>query len=139
MAIRAKVLGDPGRDNAVYVEVDTGQSITRLLFDCGYGCIDTLSVSDIQAIDAVCFSHFHMDHISGFDSLFRHNYNRDEKPLQFIGPQDTIRVITHRLRGYTWNLVQDALGAVSIREFRDNDLRDIVLPTKYAFEKIESL
>ena len=86
MTIKANVLGAPGRDNSVYVEVDSGQSITRLLFDCGYGCIDSLAVSDIQSIDAVFFSHFHMDHISGFDALFRHNYNRDDQPFLCIGP-----------------------------------------------------
>lgn len=136
MAIRSQVLGLPGRDNAVYVEVDSGQSIQRLLFDCGYGCLDAVAVSDIQAIDATFFSHFHMDHLSGFDALFRHNFNREGQPFLVVGPEDTIRVMTHRLRGHTWNLVQNALGSVSLREFYGNSLREVNLPTREAFERV---
>ena len=42
MAIKFEVLGNPGRDNAVYAQVDSGQAVTRLLFDCGYGCLDSM-------------------------------------------------------------------------------------------------
>lgn len=137
MAIRTQVLGQPGRDNSVYVEVDSGQSIKRLLFDCGDGCLNALSVSDLQSIDAVFFSHFHMDHVSGFDALFRHNYNREDEPFLIVGPEDTLRVMTHRLRGYTWNLIQKAEGSVCVREFTKDYLREVNLLTCKGFEETD--
>jgi ribonuclease Z len=68
MALQYTVLGDPGRDNAVLIRLDSGQKVSRLLFDCGEGCLSSLPIADVQAIDHVLFSHFHMDHVSGFDS-----------------------------------------------------------------------
>lgn len=79
MALTFRVLGEPGRDNAAFVSIDSGQRVDRLLFDCGDGCLDVLAVAEIQAIEHVFFSHFHMDHISGFDSFFRLTYDRTTK------------------------------------------------------------
>lgn len=76
MSLTVRVLGIPGRDNAVLVTVDSGQAITRLLFDCGDGCLWQLPFGAIQEIDHVCFSHFHMDHIGGFDTFFRCTFRR---------------------------------------------------------------
>jgi ribonuclease Z len=116
--ITFKILGQPGRDNAAYVVADTGQATTRFLFDCGYGCLDPLAVADIMSLEAAFFSHFHMDHVSGFDALFRCNYDRGERPpLRLIGPEDTRRVLQHRMQAYTWNLVDHATGSVIVSEF----------------------
>ena len=115
MTIRFSVLGEPGRDNAVYAEVDSGQSIARFLFDCGEDCATRLRVGQLQTLDALLLSHFHMDHVSGFDGVFRHNYDRSHG-FVIVGPPDTNRCITHRLQGFTWNLVSDAEGCVEIRE-----------------------
>ncbi|MGZ3675881.1 MAG: MBL fold metallo-hydrolase, partial [Ktedonobacterales bacterium] len=75
MSIDFHILGDPGRDNALFVRVQTGQALHRLLFDCGEGCLSALPVAEVQAVDHLCFSHLHMDHIGGFDSFFRVTYN----------------------------------------------------------------
>jgi hypothetical protein len=97
--IKHQVLGVPGRDNAVRVVVDSGQSFTRLLFDCGYGCLDALSIANIMAIDAVFFSHYHMEHIAGFDLLFRCNCDRGERARLQVVQKVTGDVIyaTHEL------------------------------------------
>ena len=71
MSISYQILGQPGRDNALFVEINTGQSIHRLQFDCGEACLRDLPVSQIQAIDGLLFSHFHIDHVAGFDSYLR--------------------------------------------------------------------
>lgn len=136
--IQLQVLGQPGRDNAVYLVVDSGQSITRLLFDCGQGCLDPLPVSDVMALDAAFFSHFHMDHISGFDALFRCNYNRPEgqPPLRLIGPIETRRILQNRMQSYTWNLVDNASGSVIVSEFGDGRLATFEFPTKHGFQKL---
>ncbi len=39
MSISYQILGQPGRNNALFVEINTGQSIHRLQFDCGEACL----------------------------------------------------------------------------------------------------
>ena len=75
-----------------------------------------------------------MDHVSGFDSMFRFNFGRSETPLMLIGPQDSIRVISNRIRGYTWNLVSESSGALDVREVSNEQLRDVRLSTRSGFE-----
>jgi ribonuclease Z len=106
MALSFRVLGEAGRDNAVFVSIDSGQKVDRLLFDCGDGCLDLLAVAEVQAIDHVFFSHFHMDHISGFDSFFRLTYDRTVKNNIIWGPPGAGQVMQHRFRGFLWNLYQ---------------------------------
>src|ERR1051326_7614039 len=110
MALHFTVLGDPGRDNAVFVRVDSGQKVPRLLFDCGEGCIGALSIAEAQAIDHVLFSHFHMDHVGGFDSFFRLTYDRDVKPNNVWGPPSSSQIMQHRFQGFLWNLYHNATG-----------------------------
>jgi ribonuclease Z len=86
MSISHQILGQPGRDNALFVEINTGQSIHRLQFDCGEACLRDLPVSQIQAIDALLFSHFHIDHVAGFDAFLRSNYDRADRPVSIWGP-----------------------------------------------------
>jgi ribonuclease Z len=76
MSISYQVLGEPGSDNAVMATVNTGQSQHRLLLDCGEGCLREVPRADIQSIEAVFFSHFHVDHVAGFDGFFRLNWFR---------------------------------------------------------------
>ena len=63
MAISFEILGTPGRDNALFVRIDSGQSVDRLLFDCGDCCLNSVSYAEIHAIDHLFFSHLHMDHV----------------------------------------------------------------------------
>ena len=104
MALRFTVLGDPGRDNAVFVCVESGQKVSRLLFDFGEGCLAQLSIAEVQAIDHLLFSHFHMDHISGFDSFFRVTYDRADRPNQVWGPPGAGQIMQHRFQGFLSNL-----------------------------------
>ncbi|MCC7335237.1 MAG: hypothetical protein IT422_09070 [Pirellulaceae bacterium] len=131
--INFQILGEPGRDNAVLLSVDSGKAVHKLLFDCGYGCLDSVAIADIMSLDGVFFSHFHMDHVSGFDYMFRLNYNRSESPLRMFGPRDTRRVVQHRMQAYTWNLVDDAAGKVAVTEFGGNRLERCEFATKDQF------
>ncbi|MCK9994962.1 MAG: ribonuclease Z [Candidatus Krumholzibacteria bacterium] len=110
MAIDFQVLGKPGRDNALWLRIDSGNSVSRLLFDCGDGCLSDLSLSDIQATDHLFFSHLHMDHVGGFDSFFRCTFNRDTKPNMVWGPAETSTILHHRFRGFLWNLHEGQPG-----------------------------
>lgn len=134
MALHIRVLGEAGRDNVVHLVSDSGQSLTKLLFDCGDGCLNELAVSELQSIDVALFSHYHIDHVAGFDTLLRHNYNRSEGHLTLVGPDETFRVLHHRLRGFTWNLVETATGAIELREFKQGRLARAVFRTCERFE-----
>ncbi len=105
MTLSYQVLGDPGRDNALLVTVNSGQAVSRLLFDCGEGCLAQLPFAEVQAIDHLCFSHQHMDHIAGLDSFFRCVYGRTDRPNNIWGPPGTGDIMHHRFRGFLWNLV----------------------------------
>ena len=52
-AIEFRVLGDPGRDNALFVKLKLGHTEPRLLFDCGENCLNNLSVTDKHQIDSI--------------------------------------------------------------------------------------
>jgi ribonuclease Z len=108
MSLSLQVLGAPGRDNALFVKVDTGQHVSRLLFDCGDGCPHAVPFGDLLAVDHLFFSHLHMDHVAGFDLFFRANHNRDAKPNHVWGPPGTAEILQHRFRGFQWNLVADS-------------------------------
>lgn len=104
MSIRIQVLGQPESDNALWMEIDSGQGITRLLFDCGEGCLATVPFGSLLEVDALLFSHQHMDHIAGFDAFFRCLYSRNNRPNVIWGPPETARILQHRFQGFLWNL-----------------------------------
>jgi ribonuclease Z len=105
MSLSFRVLGDAGRDNALLVVIDSGQAVSRLLFDCGQGCLDAVPFAEVRQIDHLCFSHLHMDHVAGFDAFFRCVFDRTDRPNHLWGPDRTAEILHHRLRGYLWNLV----------------------------------
>lgn len=139
MSIVYQILGQPGRDNALFVQIDTGQAIHRLLFDCGESCLRDLAVAQIQAIDALFFSHFHIDHVAGFDSFLRSNYNRKDKPVRIWGPAGAADIIHHRLRGVTWNMVAGEPGEFRVTEIHPDKLVSFGLFTSEAFAVAHSL
>lgn len=127
MGIQHQVLGEPGRDNALLARVWAGQATYRLLFDCGEGCLSPLSAAEVHAIDALFFSHLHIDHVAGFDAFLRLNFARPDAPVLVFGPAGTTRAIHHRLRGVTWNLIAGQPG-----EFRVTDvLPDRLVATRF--------
>jgi len=133
MSIEIRVLGQPGEDNATLVQIDSGSATTHLLFDCGEKCLDTLAISEIHSIDHLFFSHFHMDHICGFDVFFRHNYSRPGRPVTIWGPTGTIELIHHRMLGYTWNLHEDLTGEWIVNEIVDTTVRTARFYPREAF------
>ena len=110
MSLSFQILGAAAEDNATLVTIDTGSSSHLLMFDCGEGCLNDLSISNIQSIEGLFFSHFHMDHVCGFDTFFRHNFNRPEGMVRVFGPPGTIDIMEHRFRAYNWNLHHGQAG-----------------------------
>lgn len=105
MAIETRILGKRGSDNAVFITINTGQHISRLLMDCGENTVSQLPFSESSQIDHVLFSHYHMDHVAGFDSFFRRHYDRNDRPNHIWGPPGTIEIKGHRFRSFVWNLI----------------------------------
>ncbi len=106
MTIEHRLLGKPFADNALFVKINSGQKIVRLLFDCGENTITHLPVGEIVKVDHLFFSHFHLDHVAGFDHFIRLNYNRENKPVHIWGPTGSAQKVLHRLKSLEWNLLQ---------------------------------
>lgn len=123
MAIRFRVLGAAGRDNALHVEIDSGHAVSRLLFDCGEGCLSTLEPWEVQAIDHVFFSHFHMDHVAGFDGFFRMNFAREGPGNRLWGPPGTGKILHHRFRSYLWNLHENLGSTWRVSDVGEAEVR----------------
>ena len=123
MAITFQILGPPGRDNAVLARVDSGQSVEKLLFDCGENCLTELPFPEVQTIDQLFFSHLHMDHVGGFDGYFRAIYGRLTKPNTIWGPPRTAEILQHRFQGYLWNLHEVMQGTWRVTDIHPHELR----------------
>jgi ribonuclease Z len=136
MSLHFEILGQPGRDNALWVTIDAGQSTSRLLFDCGEGCLGTRTKSfgDITTVDELFFSHLHMDHVGGFDSFFRCNFSRSTRPNRIWGPPDTARILQHRFRGFLWNLYEDLEGTWLVSDIGLQTIRTTRFELREGFE-----
>lgn len=119
MAIHHEILGGPGQDNALLVKIDSGNAVTRLMFDCGGGCPDGLPMSELLGIDHLCFSHLHMDHVAGFDGYFRAVFNRATRPNRIWGPPGTAAAFHHRFRSFLWNLHEEMSGRWEVGDIQD--------------------
>jgi ribonuclease Z len=119
MSISYQVLGKPGWDNGLYVKINSGTRVYRLLFDCGENILKYLSLREIQSIDYLFLSHLHIDHIAGFDYFFRRNYDREKKPIYIYGPEDTADLIQNRMCGFKWNLIDGVPGLWYVTEFNE--------------------
>src|SRR5262245_6814070 len=116
MPLSFQVLGRPGRDNALWVRIDTGQAVRRLLFDCGDGCVAELPFAEVQAVDHLFFSHLHMDHVGGFDAFFRCTFGRDTQTNHVWGPPRTAEILHHRFQGFLWNLHEGATASWRVHD-----------------------
>jgi len=137
--ITHQVLGKPGGDNALLVTIDSGQSLHRLLFDCGEGCLSRVKPAYIQTLDGVFFSHFHVDHIGGFDSFMRMNFYRETDAPQLYGPAGAFDILQHRLQGCTWNLVENSRSEMQLYEIDGGKVSSCTLKTAEGFSERHKL
>jgi ribonuclease Z len=75
-----------------------------ILFDLGD--VGTLSSRELLRVSHVFVSHTHVDHIAGFDRLFRLCLHRSS-PLTLVGPPGFSIQVEHRIRSFTWNLLDE--------------------------------
>ena len=125
MPLSFQVLGQPGRDNALFVKLDTGHSQTRFLFDCGDVCPHRLPSAELREVDHLCFSHLHIDHVAGFDRFFRTNFDRIDRENRIWVPPGSGTIIGHRLRGFLWNLVDGHPGEWLVSECAPEQVRTV--------------
>lgn len=70
---------------------------SSLLIDCGEGTQIAIKEAGLgfKAIDILCVTHFHADHISGLPGLLLTMGNADRtEPLTMIGPKGLVRVLS---------------------------------------------
>lgn len=127
-----RVLGTPPNDNALFVTADSGQSRSRLLFDCGADTLAALSSGEIRAIDHLFLSHLHMDHISGFDAFFRLNFQRSEVENHIWGPPGTARILHHRFQGFWWSHANELSATWHVHDIGPTEV------TSFRFEAHEA-
>lgn len=90
-------LGDPG------LLIDLRDERRALLFDLGD--VEALGPRRLLRISHVFVSHTHMDHFAGFDALLGVVLGRKER-LVLAGGPGFVDQVEHKLRAYTWNVVQ---------------------------------
>lgn len=132
--LRAQVLGLPAEDNALWLTANTGQGQTRLLLDCGARTLDALPFAEVRAVDHVLFSHLHMDHVAGFDSLFRAVFDQPGRENHVWGPPGTARILSHRFRGYWWNHAPGLRGTWHVHDVDGREVRSFRFELHEAFE-----
>ena len=120
--------GDPG----LYVEIRWARR--ALLFDLGES--QTLGPTRLLRASEVFISHTHMDHFIGFDRLLRIALGRG-KALRLYGPPGLIDNVAGKLRGYTWNLVDNYLLTIDVREFHARQVRHVSFRAHEGFLPIE--
>lgn len=104
--VHCQLINGPFGDPVLYAEIMFERR--GLLFDIGD--IASLASRKLLRVSHVFVSHAHMDHFVGFDHLLRVLLGRD-KTVAVYGPAGFIDQVEHKLHAYTWNVVQNYVGA----------------------------
>lgn len=125
-------LNGPFEDPMVYVKLLRERR--ALLFDAGE--TTTLTPRQINTISHLFITHTHIDHFIGFDRILRVVLRR-EKPLIIYGGPGITEKVEGKLRGYTWNLIEDYPLSMIVHELDGKEHRISEFIAKRNFEKNE--
>jgi ribonuclease Z len=117
-------LGDP----CLYVRLHRERR--SLLFDLGD--VSSLATSEMNRITDVFVTHMHIDHFIGFDLLLRKTLRR-EQPLSIYGPPGIIGCIEGKLRGYSFNLIEEYPIVINAFSFDGKEIEHVVFSAKQRF------
>jgi ribonuclease Z len=98
--VQPRLVNGPFDDPGVYLDFRFGRR--AILFDLGD--LSPLSSRELLWVSHVFVSHTHVDHVAGFDRLFRLCLHRPS-PLTLVGPVGFADQVEHRIRSFTWNLL----------------------------------
>ncbi|SDE39742.1 MBL fold metallo-hydrolase [Limimaricola pyoseonensis] len=98
--VQPRLVNDPFGDPGLYLDFRHGRR--ALLFDLGD--VSNLSPRELLRVSHVFVSHAHMDHVAGTDRLLRLRLHRP-RSLEITGPPGFLDQMEHRLRAFTWNLL----------------------------------
>jgi ribonuclease Z len=104
------LINDPFEDPGLYVDLVFERR--ALLFDLGD--LSRLAPRKLLRVSDVFVTHRHMDHFAGFDQLLRLLLGR-EKTVGIYGPMGLINAVEHKLKAYTWNLIEGYEGNLTFR------------------------
>lgn len=137
MSIQYQILGRPGRDNSLSVKVDSGNRLYRILIDCGENTVSGINQSDIKSTDILLLSHLHLDHIAGFDYLFRRTFDRSGEFLNIFGPEETSAILHHRFSGYKWNITEGLSGGYLVNDISKDIIQTYRFSARLGFSDRE--
>lgn len=104
------------------------------LFDAGD--ISSLSLGDLVKVTDVFITHMHIDHFIGFDMLLR-NLLRRTVPLRVYGPEGIIECINGKLKGYSWNLIEEYPMKIEVFDIGTECIRHSSFYAENRFEMLE--
>lgn len=100
--ILPQLVNGPEGDPAVYANF---KYVRRaILFDMGD--LHLMSARSLLKLTHIFISHTHVDHFIGFDQVLRLHLGRG-KILALYGPAGFVDHVEAKLRGYSWNLVEN--------------------------------
>jgi len=105
-----------------------------MIFDLGY--TNTLYPRDVLKTTEIFISHAHIDHFIGFDNILRSSLKK-ERPLKLYGPAGFTDCVDGKLRGYTWNLIEDYPLIIEVEEVAGGSVRKSVFRAENSFVREE--
>jgi ribonuclease Z len=130
--ILPQLVNGPEGDPAVYANFKYERR--AILFDMGD--LHCMSARSLLKVTDVFISHTHVDHFVGFDQVLRLHLGR-EKTLSLYGPAGFVEHVEAKLRGYSWNLVQNYPNDFRLRalEVGEGSLRAAAFSCKERFAR----
>jgi len=132
-AFHHRLVNDKYKDPCLFVRM--AREKRAFLFDAGQ--IDRLTTGDLLKVTDVFVTHMHIDHFIGFDTLLR-NLLRRETHLRVYGPEHIIECVEGKLRGYTWNLIEEYPIKIEVFEISGAMMRCSHFYAAKRFRRIDS-